>query len=147
MAKVKRKNKADRTYDGKPHQRFVRRRRRASRSRSNDKAQPSSKPEPIRATLSGSETCTAIGLAVRDVAPVLKLCRVLIEVGYDPATPLLAYRGDTLCLKVRAIGEAAELEPSPRGGGFVRRPDVRAGSPVGRKRSALGGTARRHKSE
>jgi len=40
----------------------------------------------------------------------------LVRAG-DPARPLHAYRGDTLCLKVRSIGEGARLECQD-GGGF-----------------------------
>jgi hypothetical protein len=40
---------------------------------------------------------------------VCALCRRLVEAGHDPATPLEAYRGDSLALKVRSIGEAAGL--------------------------------------
>jgi hypothetical protein len=56
--------------------------------------------------------------------PRIRLCRRLIEVStYAPETPLTAYRGDTLCLKVRSIGEAAKLEISPsKGVGFRPRP-------------------------
>jgi len=42
-------------------------------------------------------------------APVLRLCRELVNRGVDPATPLEAYRGETLCLRVRSIGEGANL--------------------------------------
>jgi hypothetical protein len=65
----------------------------------------------IRAALSSDSICTALGFTVTAGAPVLALCRKLIEVStYAPETPLTAYRGDVLCLKVRSIGEAAELE-------------------------------------
>jgi hypothetical protein len=40
-------------------------------------------------------------------APVLGLCRALLEAGYDPRRPLRAYRGDTVALKIRSIGEGA----------------------------------------
>ena len=63
----------------------------------------------ICAELIGSDTCAALGLTVKSGAPVLVLCRKLIEAGHDPDTPLEAYRGDTLCLRVRSIGEAARL--------------------------------------
>ena len=36
------------------------------------------------------------------------MCRELVAAGYDPATPLEAYRGDMLCLRVRSIGEGAK---------------------------------------
>ncbi len=50
---------------------------------------------------------------------LLALCRELVERGHDPATPLEAYRGTMLCLKVRSLGEGARLRVSPRGVGFV----------------------------
>ena len=62
----------------------------------------------IRAELTG-DTCTALDLTVKSAAPVLALCRKLIEASHDPAMPLEVYRGDTLCLRVRSIGEAAKL--------------------------------------
>ena len=67
---------------------------------------------------------------MRGSAPVLATCRMLVEAGFDPRRPLHAYRGEVLYIRVRAIGEAAQLEPSPRGVGFVRRPGVRRASPV-----------------
>jgi len=42
-------------------------------------------------------------------AIVCQLCRNLIEAGYDPSTPLEAWRGQTLALRVRSIGEGAKL--------------------------------------
>jgi hypothetical protein len=90
-------------------------------------------PSPIRAELTGSSTCTALGLSVRANSPVLGLCRRLIEAGYDPATPLQAYRGDTLCLVIRSIGEAAALEINSAGTGFFRHRGARAASPVRQK--------------
>jgi hypothetical protein len=64
---------------------------------------------PLRATLSGSHKASIYGVTVRGDAPVLKLCRWLIEAGAHPDTPLEVYRGDTLALRVRSIGEAAQL--------------------------------------
>jgi hypothetical protein len=79
----------------------------------------------IRAELSGSKYCTAVGISARGYAPILKLCDMLIAVGVDPTRPMHAYRGDVLCLYVSTIGEAANLEvrPSSGSGGpiFVRR--------------------------
>ena len=63
----------------------------------------------LRAELIGSNTAIAIGITAIGYAPVLMLCRSLIVAGYDPATPLVAYRGLMLCLTVRSIGEAAGL--------------------------------------
>jgi hypothetical protein len=66
-------------------------------------------PTPIRAELSGDRRCSAIGITATGNAPVLALCRRLIEAGHDPAARLEAYRGTTLCLRVRSIGEGARL--------------------------------------
>jgi hypothetical protein len=91
--------------------------------------------QPLRAVIIGSQA-EAIGVTARGRAPVLALCRALIEAGHDPNTPLEAYRGTTLCLKVRSIGEGARLtvkettrdgkprfvtyRPGPDGAGSVR---------------------------
>jgi hypothetical protein len=73
----------------------------------------------ILAHLSSDSFCTALGITVTAAAPVLALCRRLIEVStYAPETPLNAYRGDTLCLRVRSIGEGARLEIDGKGVGF-----------------------------
>jgi hypothetical protein len=64
---------------------------------------------PIHATLIGSDRCEAEGYTARGSAPVLALCRRLFAVGFDPGRPLHAYRGDTLSLVVRTIGEGAAL--------------------------------------
>jgi hypothetical protein len=86
---------------------------------------PIENTQAIRAELIGSEGCSALGMTVRSTTPILALCRLLIEAGHDPETPLEALRGPTLCLRIRHIGEAAQLEPSPRGAGFVRgRPPI-----------------------
>jgi hypothetical protein len=66
--------------------------------------------QAIRAELIGSDTCTALGLTCNSSSPVLALCRALIAAGHDPTTRLEAYRGETLCLRVRSIGEAANIE-------------------------------------
>jgi hypothetical protein len=63
----------------------------------------------IRAELTGSNTCTAAGITVVDHAPVLALCRALVAGGQDANRPLRAYRGDVFCLRVRSIGQAAQL--------------------------------------
>jgi hypothetical protein len=46
---------------------------------------------------------------IRTSVPSPALCRALVEAGHDPATPLHAYRGHTLALKVCSIGEGAKL--------------------------------------
>ncbi len=63
---------------------------------------------PIRAGLVGSSGCKAGGVIARSLASVLDLCRRLPTAGYDPASPFEAWRGETLCLCVFAIGEAAQ---------------------------------------
>jgi hypothetical protein len=75
----------------------------------------------IRADLIGSDTCTALGITVEVNSPVLATCRALITAGHDPASRLHAFRGDVLCLRVRSIGEGAELEINGKGSGFKRR--------------------------
>jgi hypothetical protein len=65
--------------------------------------------QAIRAELIGSNACTALCSAARGYAPVLALCRRLIEEGHDPDRPLHAYRGETLALVVRSIAEGAAL--------------------------------------
>jgi hypothetical protein len=73
----------------------------------------------IRAELSSDTYATVPGITVRSPSPVLALCRRLIEVStYAPETPLSAYRGKTLCLRVPGIGEAAGLEVNGEGMGF-----------------------------
>jgi hypothetical protein len=84
----------------------------------------------IRAELTGSDTCSALGITVKSESPVLGLCRKLIEAGHDPATPVKAYRGDTLCLRLRSIGEAAALEISSKGTGFKPARAVRTAPPM-----------------
>jgi hypothetical protein len=68
----------------------------------------------IRAEIA-SNACTALGITARAEAPVLALCRLLVAAGHDPGQPLHAYRGDVLCLKVRSIGEGAQLECNQTG--------------------------------
>jgi hypothetical protein len=72
----------------------------------------------IRAELRGDNICDSCGITVRSSIPVLALCRKLVQAGHDPATPLEAYRGDTLCLRVRSIGEGARLQINSQGRGF-----------------------------
>jgi hypothetical protein len=91
---------------------------------------PIKNTQAVCAELIDSDRCSALEMTARGTTPVLALCRLLIKAGLDPATPLEAWRGSTLCLRIRRIGEAAQLEPSPRGVGFVCRPGVRAWSPI-----------------
>ena len=86
--------------------------------------------QPIYAELSGGDKCSALGITAHGTSPILALCRLLIGARYDPSRPLHAYRGEILCLRVRSIGEAARLEVTPKGTGFVRRLAVRPAPPV-----------------
>src|SRR5262249_24432230 len=64
----------------------------------------------LRAELTKSDIAVAEGIRVKPESPVLALCRKLFAAGYDPATPLEAYRGDTLALRVKSIGHAAQMQ-------------------------------------
>ena len=85
----------------------------------------------IRAELIGSDVARACGIVAHNGAPILELCRLLVVAGHDPDQPLEAWRGDTLALTVRSIGQAAALEVDGRGSGFKRCPvAVATASPV-----------------
>jgi hypothetical protein len=86
----------------------------------------------FRAELSGSTICSAAGQIAIGHTPVLALCRALIAAGHDPATPLEVYRGDTLALRIRSIGAAAQLTVDEHNGTYLAKwkPFCRsAGSP------------------
>jgi hypothetical protein len=72
----------------------------------------------IRAELHKSNQATAAGITVRSASPVLALCRKLVAMGFNPSEPLEAYRGATMCLRVRSIGEGARLRIAGNGVGF-----------------------------
>ena len=98
----------------------------------------------IVATLTGSDTACAEGISITGASPVLALCRKLIVYGFDPAIPIHVFRGDTLALTVRSIGEGARLEIRGDGVGFRRLPKLGAGPPMRRPgRAAVGNRARR----
>jgi hypothetical protein len=85
---------------------------------------------PVRAELIGANRATAHNVVVTSVTPILDLCRALVAGGVDRATPLHAYRGNTLALKVRSICEGAKLtvEANPIGKPVFRRRRDRAES-------------------
>ena len=85
---------------------------------------------PLRAELVGSARCTIAGFIATSAAPVLALCRTLLAAGFDPSQPLEGYRGATLALRVRSIGEAAALELNSEGTGFRRRRQPDAAPPI-----------------
>jgi hypothetical protein len=84
----------------------------------------------IRAELIKSETASACGLVAKGGSPVIKLCQMLVAAGHDPSSPMQVYRGDTLALKVRSIGEAAGLVAASNGYGFARAPAMRTAAPM-----------------
>jgi hypothetical protein len=63
----------------------------------------------VVAHLSDSRTCAGGGITASGAAPTLALCRELLAAGLDPDTALEVYRAGTLALRVRSIGEGAEL--------------------------------------
>lgn len=65
--------------------------------------------QALRGELIGSNVCIAGDISVTGNAPVLALCRRLIEADQDPARPLHVYRGETLALRVRSLEEGAGL--------------------------------------
>jgi hypothetical protein len=56
-----------------------------------------------------ADTAVTAGITATGHAPLLTLCRRLVEAGHDPSTPLEAYRGTILCLRARSIGAGARL--------------------------------------
>jgi hypothetical protein len=94
---------------------------------------PSPASSCIRAEIVGDDSCTALGITVSGNAPVLRLCRALVNAGHDPALPLHAFRGATLALKVRTIGEGARLIVKTAGNGkpiFGAAPDGAGAPPI-----------------
>ena len=84
----------------------------------------------MRADLTGSDTCSATGISAHSSAPVLALCRLLIAAGHDPATRLEVFRGATLALTVRTIGEGVQMRLRGDGVGFGVGRTVGAASPM-----------------
>jgi hypothetical protein len=70
---------------------------------------PDTRRKALVCQLTGSDRCSVDGLVVKHAAPVLAMCRALIGAGYDPARPLEAYRGETLCLRVSSLGYGAKF--------------------------------------
>jgi hypothetical protein len=64
---------------------------------------------PLRGKLIGSHHCTASGHSATGAAPILALCRQLLAAGLNPDQALEVYRGATLAIRVRSIGEGARL--------------------------------------
>jgi hypothetical protein len=84
----------------------------------------------ITAMLTGSDMASAEGISVTSPSPIQNLCRQLVARGYGPNRPLHAYRGSTLALRIRSIGEGAQLEIRGDGVGFRRPPKLGASPPI-----------------
>ena len=93
----------------------------------------------IRAELFGDGTAAAAGITMTGSAPILALCRKLVAAKHDPDQSLAAYRGDTLALRVRSIGKAANLEIDGKGCGFKCRAAVGIGPSIAKSGSASAG--------
>ena len=74
--------------------------------------------QSIRAVIIAADQCETVSHKVRASAPVLALCRELVEAGHDPTCQLHVYRNGALALRVRSIGEAARLTIRGDGVGF-----------------------------
>jgi hypothetical protein len=68
--------------------------------------------DPLRADLFGANIARCAGISVSGSSPVLTLCRRLVAAGHDPSLSLHVYRGATLALRVRSLGEGAKLTVS-----------------------------------
>jgi hypothetical protein len=84
----------------------------------------------IRAVITAADQCETPGYKVRAAAPVLALCRELVEAGHDPACQLHVYRSGVLALRVRSIGDAARLTIRGDGVGFRCVTEMVGPSPV-----------------
>jgi hypothetical protein len=76
---------------------------------------------PVICQIINSDRCEVYGLVVKHNAPVLAMCRRLIEVGYDPDRPLEAYRREVLCLRISSIGYGAKFTVKEKQGTPILR--------------------------
>jgi hypothetical protein len=63
----------------------------------------------VRIDLIGSDAAAFGDEVLTHRTPIFEWCRRLVARGYDPATPLVAYRVGRAAIRIRAIGEGAEL--------------------------------------
>ena len=84
----------------------------------------------IRAELAWDDHATACGIVARGSSPILKLCRLLVDAGYDQSAPLEAWRNGVLCLRVHSIGEGAGLRVAAHGVGFERISECTAATSI-----------------
>jgi hypothetical protein len=97
---------------------------------------------PLHAELAWSDTCICAGITVRTYAPVLAMCRQLLAAGLDPDQAMEVWRAGTLALRVRSIGEAAELEIGDDPPRFRRRAKPVAATHIAQNRLPLAEAAR-----
>jgi hypothetical protein len=92
----------------------------------------------IRASLTADDTavCAQAGLTVTSASPIITLCRLLIESGFDPAERLLVYRDGALVFGVSNLRHGAGLKLA-FSHGFARRQTAEGGAPVVPLRPAL----------
>jgi hypothetical protein len=64
---------------------------------------------PVKAELTGSRYCKALGMVATGRTPVLALCRVLLAQSVDPDQALVVYRNSLEALRVRSIRDGAKL--------------------------------------
>jgi hypothetical protein len=93
----------------------------------------------IRAELTGDDVATALGITAKSSTPVIAFCRQLVEAGHDPTAQLHVYRGNTLALTVRSIGEGAQLVINGKGSGFRRARAVGTAPPMRQNGEGLTG--------
>jgi hypothetical protein len=81
-------------------------------------------PPTISGELHGDRTAVATGITAHGYAPALALCRKLVAACHDPRTRLELFRKNgTLALRIRSIGEGAQLRIDGDGTRFERLPD------------------------
>lgn len=109
-----------------------------------DGARPVCRLSPIPAHFTGADACSALGVTCKGNAPLLKLCRALVERGIDPKTPLHAYWSNERqpSLIVRSIGEAARLRVASHDVGFELLPECTARAPITKLSPAASSPAR-----
>src|SRR5437868_3032071 len=89
------------------------------------------KPQAIRGQLIGDHTVIAPGFATCTAnTPILELARLMVARGVDPRTALEIYRGKVLAIRVRSIGEAANLRTATHGTGFEWLPRCTGAPPI-----------------
>jgi hypothetical protein len=98
---------------------------------------------PIRAELSGSRHCSALGIVVDAYAPVLALARRLIDAGLPPDRVLEVYRSGTLCFRVRlSVAARLTVEDGSNGAPRFRQyhpPSWEVGPPIAPNGQTLSG--------